>query len=695
MLRILCFVFVMAGAVMPVMAVRRYRLWQKLLLNKDETVPVGRNPASSHELVPLFAFLLASDIAVGVILLSAQAILFYHILCSLACCAAGVIVHFLVREKILMADFQKAKSIELQVEVDEKIGDMLRQEELLRTVNEVASILLASDVDSFEDALSMCMAMLATNMAVNRVYIWKNHTKNNKLYCTQVYEWVNGAPSQQGQDITVDIPYDENIPGWEQRLSMGFSINGPIASLSLAEQEQLAPQDIVSVLVLPIFVDNTFWGFVGFDDCQNERTFSFSEETILRSAGLLIANALMRNEGAHRLVLAREEALSSAQAKSDFLANMSHEIRTPINAVIGMSTIARRTNDMERIRDCLNKVDAASRQLLGLINDILDMSKIEAQKLDLSSEPFSLQAAINNIHSIIAVRAVEKRQTFLLDIAPEVPMVVVGDEMRLSQVMINLLSNAVKFTPDGGQIQLSLRHIATDGDWEELSATVTDNGIGIEADKISRLFSAFEQADRGIARRFGGTGLGLVISKSIAELMDGDIQVESTPGEGSCFTVRFRVLRGHPDMLAQAKKETQCDHYNFAGTTALLVEDIEINREIVISLLEDTGLTIDCAENGQEAIDMYSADPLRYQLIFMDVQMPVMDGLAATQLLRALEHPAAKTVPIVAMTANAFAEDVQRCLQVGMNDHIAKPIDLTSLLQVTSEFLHMTQESTL
>ncbi|MCL1796546.1 MAG: ATP-binding protein, partial [Clostridia bacterium] len=382
---------------------------------------------------------------------------------------------------------------------------------------------------------------------------------------------------------------------------------------------------------------------------------------------------------------ASEAAMAASRTKSEFLANMSHEIRTPINAVTGMATIARASGDLERIYDCLDKIGMASRQLLGLINDVLDMSKIEAKKFELSNEPFALESVVRNVSGIIDIRAAEKHQIFTTEVSPDIPEVVVGDDMRLSQILLNLLSNAVKFTPEHGAIKLSLKCLGQQNKKVELEASVSDTGIGITPEQQARLFSAFVQADSGTARRFGGTGLGLVISKSLAELMGGGISVESTPGEGSRFIVRLLLETGTPDMLPTA--EADIAEYNFEGRVFLLTEDVPINREIVIALLEDTGVTIECAENGHIAVEMFKAAPERYDLIFMDLQMPVMDGYHAAETIRALDIPRARTVPIIAMTANAFAEDVEHCKHAGMNAHIPKPIELRALLSIVDKHL--------
>ena len=384
---------------------------------------------------------------------------------------------------------------------------------------------------------------------------------------------------------------------------------------------------------------------------------------------------------------ASEAAMTASRTKSEFLANMSHEIRTPINAVNGMVTIARASGDMERIYDCLDKIGMASRQLLGIINDILDMSKIEAKKFELSNEPFALKSVVRNVSGIIGVQAAEKNQTFTAEVSSDIPEVVIGDDMRLSQILLNLLSNAVKFTPESGEIKLSMKSPGGQrGEKVELEVSVSDTGIGISPEQQARLFSAFVQADSGTVRRFGGTGLGLTISKSLAELMGGGISVESIPGEGSRFTVRMLLEIGAPDMLQPTVKADVAE-YSFEDRVFLLVEDIPINREIVIALLEDTGAAIECAENGREAVEMFMATPERYDLIFMDLQMPVMDGYDATEAIRALDIPRARAVPIIAMTANAFAEDVEHCKQIGMDAHIAKPIELEALLSLINEHL--------
>jgi len=561
-----------------------------------------------------------------------------------------------------------------------------KQELLLRAVNQVASLLLATEKNDFANTVWECLGILGHCVQVDRVYIWENFIIDEILCTTQIYEWSEGAPPQQGNELTVAKPYDEVIPTWEAILSKGDCINSLVKHMHPAEQAQLSPQGIISILIVPIFMNNKFWGFIGFDDCHKERRFLEVEISILTSGALLIASAMQRNEIMDNLIIAKEEALSSTRAKSHFLANMSHEIRTPMNAIMGMTTIAQNTDDKEKLDDCLSKIEGASKHLLGIINDVLDMSKIEAQKFELSPEPFNFKNMIENTYTISHNRSMEKEQTLLVEIDDNIPEMMIGDEMRISQVITNLLSNAVKFTPEYGNVKLSVTLLSCQEDSYALQFTVEDSGIGISPEQQKTLFTAFEQADSGISRRFGGTGLGLAISRNIVNLMGSDIFVESEPGSGSRFYFTIQ-LQSAAETILDRQLEEEDSFPDFTGYTILLVEDVDINREIVMALLEDTGVTIDCAENGKIAVEMVEADPEHYDLIFMDIQMPVMSGFEATEMIRALASPNAKTMPIIAMTANAFNEDIEKCKSCGMNDHIAKPLDMEILLQKTEFYL--------
>ncbi|MDL2232706.1 response regulator [Ruminococcaceae bacterium OttesenSCG-928-L11] len=697
-MKVFAFLCIVCGGVLTSIATAKYNRIVMRAENLPGRLPKYANLFKTATHLMLLFFIMGYVVgAVDVVFRDVDSI---FIFVGIVFCIAGVffflLIHYLeMLTEALNENNQQLQDAMTQIaeqnsqlkgEVDKRVKEILRQDELLHTVNDVAAVLLASDTGEFDSVLWKCMGMLAVQVDADRVYIWKNHTRDGVLRCTQVYEWSEAALPQQGNELTVDISYDESIPGWEEALSSGNSVNGLVRNLSPAEREQLEPQGIISILVVPVFLQNQFWGFVGFDDCHKERTYSEAEEGILRSASLLIATCMLRNEATLSLLQARDAANSSARAKSDFLSNMSHEIRTPLNAIIGMATIANKTEDIARIRDCLVKIDVASNQLLSLINDILDMSKIESGKMELSREPFNLHAALQNVRSIVGVRAAEKDLQLSLSIAPDVPVAVLGDEMRLSQILLNLLSNAVKFTPNNGRISLSIQLLDRAEGRCTLAVEVRDNGIGITEDAQKRLFQAFEQAESNTSRKYGGTGLGLAISRRIARLMDGDIFVESTAGKGSCFTVRFVMETVDEGALKPIHTEQDARN-DFSGSTILLAEDIEINREIIVALLDDTGLCVEWVENGKQAVDAFAAEPSRYALILMDVFMPVMDGLEATRAIRRLPLSQAATIPIVAMTANAFKEDIDRCLDAGMNNHVAKPIDVGVLLEVLSQYL--------
>ena len=417
------------------------------------------------------------------------------------------------------------------------------------------------------------------------------------------------------------------------------------------------------------------------------RVFSFHDvtERVRSQRELTHVNQTLESRVEARtrdLALAVTKADKASRAKSDFLSNMSHEIRTPINGVLGMTHLALQANPDARQRDFLKKIRCAGQNLLAIVNDILDISKVEAGELDLEETDFSLSAVLDGVVDQLAPAAVAKGLKLVLQIDPALSRALCGDPLRIGQVLLNFVCNAIKFS-QAGDVSISALGLHLDSKGCQLRFEVQDRGIGISSAQIARLFQPFHQADSSTTREFGGTGLGLAICKRLATAMGGEVGVESRPGEGSTFWFTTRLQWGHSGRVGNPQVEHAARPDALAGARILLVEDNLVNQEVAGGMLQAAGAVVTLADNGRQGVDLLLSQP--FDLVLMDVQMPVMDGLEATRLIRA-ETRLAPT-PVLAMTANASAADRARCIEAGMDDFMSKPVDPQALVATVARWL--------
>ena len=398
-------------------------------------------------------------------------------------------------------------------------------------------------------------------------------------------------------------------------------------------------------------------------------------------------DAQMRREEDYRQKMA--EAKTSA--KNDFLANMSHDIRTPMNAIIGYTNIANtHLHDPQKIRESLDKIGSASHFLLSLINDILDISKIESGKMQLGYSPCDLNEILRRIEDITALQARNKSLNITYEHSHIIHYKVSTDELRLEQVLINIISNAIKYTPSGKDVNLiAEEEPLPDKTRNRYRFIIRDTGVGISEEYLPHIFESFTREESTRTNRVQGTGLGLAITARIVELMGGTISVRSKLGEGSAFTVEVELESLEE---SESAEDAQEEEIHLDGCRALLVEDNEINAEIATMVMEQYGITVDHAENGQIAVTMMeNSEDETYQAVLMDIQMPVMNGYEATRAIRAIDRDYCRRVPIIAMSANAYDEDVKACLEAGMNAHIAKPFDPETLMKLIQKYIRETE----
>lgn len=560
--------------------------------------------------------------------------------------------------------------------------ELRRHEQLLHAINQVSALLMSSTPAGFDWIMRISLEALAKVIDADRATIWIPEP-NGRL--TPVFEWYEREWSTEQMPDAQRMP---RVPHWYAKLAGGRTVDILAASAPEPERGHMAARGAKSVLTVPIMMNGSMWGILGFEHCRSAIILHESERSILQNAGLLIAASIVRNDMANDLRSAHTAALQNAEAKSAFLANISHEIRTPMNAIMGMTAIARSAlDDREKVSNCLDQIEAAGRRMMTLLSDLIDMSRLESKTMTVEEAPFSMRELVYGVVVMHQIKMEERGQRIYTKIDSAVRDALIGDAQRIGQVLSALVSNALKFSPDGETIRIEVRLVENWATSTRVMFIVQDNGVGISDEERERLFEAF---GRGASTQYvSGLGLGLSLARSIVELMGGRMTVNSALGQGSRFSFDL-TLRNAPDDALPATDDADDDipldvdyhiEYDFSGKTIMVVDDVEINREIVDALMGDTGAETVHAANGRECVDLFMADPKRWDLIFMDVNMPVMDGLEATRAIRASGAERCDTVPIVAITANSFAEDVDRCIAAGMNDHIAKPVDPSVMME--------------
>ncbi|NNF01745.1 MAG: response regulator [Bacteroidia bacterium] len=409
---------------------------------------------------------------------------------------------------------------------------------------------------------------------------------------------------------------------------------------------------------------------IDFGDLQTTLDKTIKEVDLLRQVKI-------NKDKLDNAIVEKDRALQSEKFKQQFLANMSHEIRTPMNAIIGMTNLVLKSELTEQQLKYLSGIKMSSQNLLVIINDILDFSKIEAGKIELERIPFNMAETVNHIHDTLQFKAEEKKLDLIVKIADDVPKSVMGDPVRLNQILLNLTGNSIKFT-ESGSVSIVVEKVADVANGAEIRFSVVDTGIGIEADKVDKVFESFSQASQDTTRKYGGTGLGLTITKELVELHGGKIAVKSEFGKGTTFycDIPYEIS----EIAVQEESADAGDTVELSGIKILLVEDNDFNQIVAVDTLEETikDVSVDIAANGKIAIDMVLANS--YDLVLMDIQMPEMNGFEATKAIRKLTEEK-RGIPIIAMTANAARSEVEECINSGMNDHVPKPFETSDLLK--------------
>lgn len=605
---------------------------------------------------------------------------------------SGEIINDQIEENFLtvMLDITERKKAELKLE---------KKDKMLGAIATATNELLVNR--NYYNAMAKGFTLMGEATEVDRIFLFKNdYYKEQSLNTTrQKIEWSSKyIESQSNNKRLQKISFDQ-IKGLINILSQ----NKPyISSYELLKNSRIKSliddYSILSLIIFPIYVKDKFWGFVGLEDSNVHRTWTRTEKSLLSSYVGSIAKAIERSMTEKELKYAKVAAEAASITKSQFLANMSHEIRTPMNGIRGFLQLLSKTNINEEQNFYLGEISKASDNLLYIINEILDLSRIEAGKMELIKSKFNFKAIINDAVSLLKPLANEKGLEVILNAHYDLPDNLFGDSVKLKQIINNLVNNSIKFT-DKGRIEITTKTLKNSDDKVLINISISDTGIGMENKTIKNLFNPFMQADTSNTRNYGGTGLGLFIVKRLVEMMNGTIEVNSELGKGSIFSVSVELEKVNSGKcnkkVSEIKKEDSYinennDYYNTKYShrnnnkkpvKALVVEDDDMSRLLLIKILQKEGVYCEYANNGKLAIE--ACKNKKYDIIFMDCQMPIMDGYEATKYIKQSQN---KFIPIIAITANAMQGDMEKCIHAGMDDYLCKPIDVSEILKMLNRY---------
>lgn len=599
--------------------------------------------------------------------------------------------HLELTGKTYTADSNHITGSAIVLMAGEKFRNLIVSEKKLESLNRLhnliinfSTLLIKAEPQEVDETVRLTLEKLGLDAEVDRVYIFEHIPDEDVVNNT--FEWCKEGIEPQIENLQ-GIPFDV-VPRWKEKFNQNEHVYIPriaeIAPEYHIEKEVLEPQGIISLLALPMYYGNKFFGFIGFDSVVTEQQWSESQIALLRLAGEIIAGTIHRARFEKEILAAKSKAEEASKAKSEFLATMSHEIRTPMNAILGFSEILLNTTSDEKQKQYLNAVLSSGRTLLSLINDILDLSKIESGQLEIMEQAVNLKAIIEEILQIFQARAAEKGLYLQAEIEEGLPETLLLDDVRIRQVLFNLVGNAVKFTQEGGiVIHLKAKKSPVAPQLFDLFISIADTGAGIAETMQEKIFQSFFQIESDNTRKYGGTGLGLSISQKLMQVMGGSLLVDSTPGKGSTFTMQLKSVEVSSNRPQEQRSFDWAEKdIHFDDALILVVDDVRFNRELAKSFLHTLNLRVIEAETGTEGIEMCKQH--LPDLVLMDLRMPEMNGYEATQILRQSDDT--KHIPIVAFTASSMKHD-EILIRKLFSYYLRKPISRGELLKALAQFL--------